>query len=165
MLSKHKNLLTATHCDELLDLYRSANNTVVIDGVTRDRHTMSAIGKFMLSEFTKEEFKKYWTHINSQLTEDFELIYVRILKYTKGCEVEVHQDVYAQFVQETGDTSMIIALTDQDVYEGGESIVMNRSLKQKKGDSIYYSYDTMHGVTPVTKGIRYVVNLRLKSVK
>lgn len=165
MITKSKNLLTPDLTSFLLDLYRTLPNRVSIENQIRDRHYPSAIGHFMVSEFSKDEFEPYWKHIEPRLNHRLELIYARVLKYNVGCYIEPHLDTYNSTTQTQSDVSLIIQLNDPNEYEGGDMVINNRKQKLNIGDAVYYTYDAEHGVTPVTKGIRYVANLRLKTVK
>jgi len=58
------------------------------------------------------------------------------------------------------DVSLTICINDGDDYDGGELIIdsagVARSWKGQAGDVILYPSDTLHRVTPVTRGVRDV---------
>lgn len=162
-MQRFDNLISDKSIQYVFNLYHNLSNQVVIDGQTVDRHAPSAIGHFMLSKFTIEEFEPVWQEIQPQIP-GYDLIYARVLKYNKGCFIQPHTDSYSQGQLES-DMSLIIQLNDPESYAGGLPTVNDETLYLNQGDAVMYSYDQNHGVNPVRKGIRYVVNLRLKKVK
>ena len=158
-----KQLISHNTIQKVFDLYHNSTNRVEIDTKLVDRHAPSAIGHFMLSKFTNEEFDFLWEEVKHELVE-YDLVYARVLKYNKGCFIQPHTDSYNQGQQES-DYSCIVQLNDPSTYRGGLPSIDTRLFYLEQGDALVYSYDETHGVEPVQKGIRYVVNLRLKKVK
>ena len=117
----------------------------------------------MLSKFTVDEFDFLWDEIKDTFDE-YKLVYCRVLKYNRGCFIQPHTDSYKQG-QLDSDYSLIVQLNSPDSYGGGHPTVNNNKYYLKQGDALLYTYSEEHGVEPVRKGIRYVVNLRLKKVK
>jgi predicted 2-oxoglutarate/Fe(II)-dependent dioxygenase YbiX len=109
------------------------------------------------------EFDFLWEEVKHKLV-GYDLVYARVLKYNRGCFIQPHTDSYNQGQQQS-DYSCIIQLNDPDTYRGGLPSIDTRLFYLEQGDALVYSYDETHGVEPVQKGIRYVVNLRLKKVK
>lgn len=68
-------------------------------------------------------------------------------------------------IQGEGDTmhyrkiSLVAALSNPEDYEGGELHFpeLKKSFRLKKGSAIFFRSGILHGVTPVTKGDRYVL--------
>jgi PKHD-type hydroxylase len=58
------------------------------------------------------------------------------------------------------DVALTVCLNDGSDYDGGELIIdtagVPRSWKGRSGDAIVYPADTLHRVTPVTRGVREV---------
>ncbi|HVY38275.1 MAG TPA: Fe2+-dependent dioxygenase [Polyangia bacterium] len=58
------------------------------------------------------------------------------------------------------DVAITVCLNDGSEYDGGELIIdsvgLPRSWKGRAGDAIVYPADTVHRVTPVTRGVREV---------
>ena len=161
------NCLTESHVADIMSMYRSFSNSVVINDILRDRHYPSTQGhgKFMVSEFTVEEFAPFWSVIEPQLSEKYKLIYARVLKYIPGCHISPHHDGVSGGPDKNTDTSLIIQLTDPESFTGGAMMIGDNTYTDKGiGDAVYYSYDVLHGITPIIKGVRYVCNLRLKSI-
>ena len=59
------------------------------------------------------------------------------------------------------DVAVTVCLNDRSEYDGGELIIdtagVPRSWRGRPGDAIVYPADTLHQVTPVTRGVREVV--------
>ena len=55
--------------------------------------------------------------------------------------------------------SLVICLSSVNDYEGGifRFITLNKEFKFDKGDAIFFRSDMLHGVEPVTKGLRKVL--------
>ena len=50
-------------------------------------------------------------------------------------------------------------------FKGGAPLVSKELIELEPGDGVLYDYSELHEVKPVQKGLRYVINLRLKSDK
>lgn len=149
--------------EPVFNLYRTADNQITQYGKTTDRHSPSSIGHFLVSSFTNSEFQFVWDSIQPTLT-NYELVYSRILKYTKGCYISDHIDIQSED-QQSADHSLIVQLNSLDQFVGGMPTVGEKTLLLDPGDGILYHHGERHSVTPVRKGVRYVINLRLKKVK
>ena len=55
--------------------------------------------------------------------------------------------------------SMVLCLSDKKDYQGGifKLVDLNKKFKFNKGDIIFFKSDLLHGVEPVTNGIRQVI--------
>lgn len=148
---------------KVFELYRDTSNVVEIDGHLADRHFPSGIGHFMVSKFTNDEFDFLWKEVSSKLP-GYELVYCRVLKFIKGCYIDSHIDSYSQGDQESNH-SLIVQICRPESYAGGLPSVNDETHFLKLKDALLYRYDEEHAVTPIRKGIRYVVNLRLKVAK
>ena len=162
-MQQFEKLISHDSIQKVFNLFHTSTNQVEIDNTIVDRHAPSAIGHFMLSKFTAQEFDFLWDEIKDVLSE-YELVYCRVLKYNKGCGIQPHTDSYSQG-QLDSDHSLIIQLNDPDSFAGGHPSVNSQKFYLKHGDALMYTYSEEHGVDTVRKGIRYVVNLRLKKVK
>lgn len=162
-MQQFENLISNDSIDKVFNLFHTSTNQVEIDNAIVDRHAPSSIGHFMVSKFTIDEFNFLWDEIKDTLS-DYKLVYCRVLKYNKGCGIPLHTDSYTQG-QNDSDYSLIIQMNDPDSYAGGHPSVNSQKFYLKPGDAVMYTYSEEHGVDIVRKGIRYVVNLRLKKVK
>ncbi len=162
-MQQFEKLISHDAIQKVFKLFHESTNQVEIDNSTVDRHAPSAIGHFMLSKFTVDEFDFLWDEIKDTFDE-YKLVYCRVLKYNRGCFIQPHTDSYKQG-QLDSDYSLIVQLNSPDSYGGGHPTVNNNKYYLKQGDALLYTYSEEHGVEPVRKGIRYVVNLRLKKVK
>ena len=159
----YRNLLSHEAIDKAFNLFRTLPNNVIIDGQQVDRHAPSAIGHFLLAKFTNEEFDFIWQEVKEQI-KDHSLVYARILKYNKGCFIQPHVDSYTQG-QSKSNKSLIIQMNPTTDFKGGAPFVNNELIELESGDGVLYEYSEMHEVKPVRKGLRYVLNLRLKTDK
>ncbi len=159
----YRNLLSGEAITRAFELFRSLPNQVVIDGEQVDRHAPSAIGHFLLAKFTNEEFDFVWQEVQDQIV-DHELVYARILKYNRGCFIQPHIDSYRQGQSESN-KSLIIQMNPTTDFKGGAPFVNNELIELESGDGVLYEYSEEHEVKPVLKGLRYVINLRLKTDK
>lgn len=164
-----KGGLSPKMVDEAWDLYRNTTNIIELDGRVMDRHACGRLGLFMLSKYTKEEFKNIWLEVQpklvSALSVNVELVYCRILKYGLNGHIVKHTDNYLESVQNPSDLSIIIQLSDPKEYKGGQLIISKELMDLQQGDMLAYTYEHEHEVKPVKDGIRYVINLRCKIVK
>jgi predicted 2-oxoglutarate/Fe(II)-dependent dioxygenase YbiX len=163
-MERINNLLSYEAIDKAFHLFRTLSNTVEIDGRAMDRHSIASVGSFMLSKFTHEEFGFIWDEISTALGDRYEPVYYRVLKYNPGCFIPEHVDSYAQGQQESNH-SLIIQMVPPDSYAGGIPSVNGKPLYLNVGDAVIYNYSESHAVGHIRKGIRYVINLRLKKVK
>ena len=66
------------------------------------------------------------------------------------------------------DVAVTICLNDASEYEGGELVVdtagLSHAWKGKEGDVITYAADTLHRVSPITKGVREVAIVWVQSL-
>lgn len=162
-MQQFEKLISHDSIQKIFELFHNSTNQVEIDNAVIDRHAPSAIGHFMLSKFTIDEFDFVWKEIKERL-DLYELVYCRVLKYNKGCFIQPHTDSYRQGQQDS-DYSLIIQLNDPNTFAGGHPSVNSKKYFLNPGDALLYNYSEEHAVEPVRKGIRYVVNLRLKKVK
>ena len=159
-----EQLLSYEAVDRAFEVFRNSNNIIEIDGQSKDRHWVASVGSFLLSKFTFDELEFVWDEIKDKFDHQFEPVYFRILKYNSGCHIPEHVDTYAEWQQES-DHSLIIQMNSPDDYVGGLPSVNGNEVCLNIGDAVMYEYGVPHAVSPVTKGIRYVINMRLKKVK
>ena len=69
------------------------------------------------------------------------------VEYCTGASCDLHQD--------TGNVITTITLLSDD-YEGGYSITEEVAFKPKKGETVFYEPNEIHGVEEVTSGSRIV---------
>lgn len=66
------------------------------------------------------------------------------------------------------DIAVTVALADGSTYEGGELVIdaagVSSAWKGKAGDAIVYPADTLHRVSPVTRGVREVAVFWIQSL-
>lgn len=162
-MERFNKLISDETVQSVFKLYHNSVNRVTIDDQVVDRHAPSAVGHFMLSKFTNDEFDFVWQEVKEQI-KDHSLVYARVLKYNRGCFIHPHIDSYKQGQQDSN-KSLIIQLNATTDFKGGAAFVNKELIELEQKDGVLYKYDELHEVKPVLKGLRYVVNLRLKSDK
>ena len=162
-MERFNKLISDETVQSVFKLYHDSVNRVTIDDQVVDRHAPSAVGHFMLSKFTNDEFDFVWQEVKEQI-KDHSLVYARVLKYNRGCFIQPHTDSYKQGQQDSN-KSLIIQLKATTDFKGGAAFVNKELIELEQKDGVLYKYDELHEVKPVLKGLRYVVNLRLKSDK
>lgn len=107
--------------------------------------TLTSCGLNMNNQFWKFNI----THSNQ----------TEFLMYDVNGKYEAHVDTFHQQSTETRKITALAILNDD--FEGGKFFIQNGHDKiyppQKKGDIIVFPSFMLHGVEPVTKGIRYTV--------
>jgi len=163
MYHQVKQALSHKAIENVYDLYRNSVNSVYIDDHWCDRFAPLLVGKAMLAKYTPEEFDFVWKEVKPHIEEKMgntELIYSRIIKYNPGCYIQEHVDGVIYTNKQEHNLSVIIAITDQKDYRGGEMYIDGEYIEQEPGDMIFYGYDVPHEIKPIKTGIRYVINLR-----
>jgi|TARA_R110002153_G_scaffold209467_3_gene362003 hypothetical protein len=162
-----KSLLPFELVDYAFNLWRKSGLQFVDDnGQVRDRVSASAVGKFIVSYWTQDEFKPIMDHIKDKIEEhvpDATFNDFRILKYTKGCSIPTHIDGLDTLRSNTH--NVIIQLSSPEDYKGGKVIINNELYDMEPGDGLIYDFKVLHEVRPVKEGIRYVMNIRFHSDK
>ena len=154
-----KDLLDVELISDIYNLYENSTNSVIIDGKKRDRYSLPPWGVFLLSKFTYDECKFVWDNIKDKL-EGYKPEVFKMLKYKRNHYLPKHIDVSKSGDNPTN-ASLIIQLSNPDYYSGGEAIVGNQIVELKQGDGVIYSYGEEHEVKKVTKGTRFVMNIRV----
>ena len=76
-----RNLLDTDLIPDIINLYRSSTNSVIVDNKRTDRYVTPKRGMFLLSKYNEEEFKFVWDNIKDKLPNCNPEIF-RILKIT-----------------------------------------------------------------------------------
>ena len=89
---------------------------------------------------------------------------VIILQYNKGCYFKRHQD-RIDFNPKTTDRqqTLIIQLSDENDYEGGELVVRDIIANKSKGNMVLFDSNEWHELKELTNGIRYCLVTWLKA--
>jgi len=81
---------------------------------------------------------------------------VIILQYNKGCYFKRHRDRMDKNPKTTGrQQTLIIQLSNEDEYEGGELVVRDTISNKTKGNMILFDSGEWHELKELTKGTRY----------
>jgi predicted 2-oxoglutarate/Fe(II)-dependent dioxygenase YbiX len=78
----------------------------------------------------------------------------RILKYEEGCFFNEHVDTWEKYPHRY--KTIIIQLSDETDYDGGELKFGNEILSKKIGTTTIFEGTILHGMSPITNGVRYV---------
>lgn len=78
----------------------------------------------------------------------------RILKYEEGCFFNEHVDTWEKYPHRY--KTVIIQLSDETDYGGGELKFGNQILSKKIGTTTIFEGTILHGMSPITNGVRYV---------
>jgi len=160
------SVLDYIEIQSIFDLYRNSTNWFDDEqGRERERHHASTVGHVLISDFRADELSPIVNHLTYVLErgtgKSIELHYPRILKYGYRCYLGEHTDGNEYGFENDIDHSLIVGLCDQAQYKGGQ-LVFNKTdqVKLDAGDIVFFDYDTVHEVKPVSKGIRYTLNFR-----
>jgi len=120
-------------------------------------------------DITRERIVQRLTQINEQY--QFDLFdpseakfmpYVSVLEYSgqQAAKFEPHVDMAGRRGVEYRKLSVVVPLNSPGVYEGGRLIIdtgekFDAFDHARRGDAVVFASTTMHGVTPVTSGLRY----------
>lgn len=89
--------------------------------------------------------------------------YIKILKYTKGIGFNLHKDSDGK---DGRLKTVVTQLSTPDLYEGGTlQLKVNSSthtVSKKVGNSVIYPASSLHEVSLIEKGVRYVMVFWLK---
>jgi hypothetical protein len=97
--------------------------------------------------------KKEMTHYVKKLSSVGDPIHMYFVEYTAGAFATKHSDAIEGY---TKTLTTITHLNDLDDYEGGESILGDKTYKVSKGSTIIFDGKEKHGVKKVISGSRLV---------
>jgi len=130
-----KNIFKEEEIDELLDIYYSSD--MILHRADQN------LKRVFVTRYCKEnKFSK--KILDAKVDQSY------FVEYPAGAYCTLHQDVKLDYCI----TTTITHLTDD--YEGGESLVGDEVIKPKKGETVFYKQEEMHGVKPVKSGSRIV---------
>jgi hypothetical protein len=169
MIGHAENVVSVETIGKAFEAYRTLPGQVFIDNTLMDRAWASTIGHFIIHEFASSELPGLWSEVKPWLEQSTgstcELVYARILKYNPTCYIPRHVDSVDVKHQNVNNLSVLIGMVPPEEYKGGELIIDNRLFELDTGDIVYYTYEHPHEVKKIKEGVRYVVNLRCKTVK
>jgi predicted 2-oxoglutarate/Fe(II)-dependent dioxygenase YbiX len=159
-----ENVFDAALCEELIAGFESdggatgyagTDANMVIDHEIKERRDWVVTDQAMRTRLTalsgemilKPLFNATW--FRTQKAEKF-----IVARYDVGGHFTPHVDVTPQ----TAHRRFAVSLGLNDDYEGGELLFpdFGESFRIGQGDAVVFSCGLMHGVTPVTRGTRYV---------
>lgn len=158
MLTIVRGAIPVEVIEETVYIYRHVSNYLDTNHGPRERFYPSSIGHFIIADFTDSELSHLQECVRHSISNIATISANRILKYTKGCYINLHHDTTAS--TNDSNTSVIIQLSSPSMYQGGELIIDKKLISLNPGDLVYYDYTTLHEVKPVKAGVRYVANFR-----
>ena len=140
------NVLSAEECKTIIDDLPSEDTATWRGSLYENQPTKG------YSEYIKRRYLCDDNMIN-YITERTGIIgRMHVCKYLVGEGAKTHRD---------GNKYTINVLLNES-FEGGEFLIKNRyPIELKTGDAVVFDTETFHGVTPVTSGIRYALNIGL----
>lgn len=125
----------------------------------KKRKDLYITNQSLLSELDEMVYSKVYTDIKDNFSDIKYRERWKVGKYigTDECFYNLHRDNSDETVYRN--TSMVIALSDPDDYEGGEFCIDSLNFKQKfkKGSCMVFKSSLYHYVKPITSGERYVL--------
>ena len=130
-----KNIFKEEEIDELLNIYHSSDMI--------PHHSNLNLKQVFVSRQCKEN--KFNKKILDAKTDQSYFV-----EYPVGAYCTPHKD-------RNVDGKIVTTITHlTDDYEGGESLVGDEVIKPKKGETVFYEPEKIHGVKPVKSGSRIV---------
>ena len=77
----------------------------------------------------------------------------RVLCYNEGCFFNMHTDAYVGKLHRY--KTVLIQLSDENDYEGGELMIEEKIMDKKIGTTVMIDATTLHCMKVLRKGIRY----------
>jgi predicted 2-oxoglutarate/Fe(II)-dependent dioxygenase YbiX len=139
-----KVLFTEKECSLILDSIKNSVGTSSYDMIDRKYQEWLIVDRNVL-DFILNKVKIFGVQ---KIKEG------RILKYEEGSFFDDHIDTHE--IHPHRYKTIIIQLSDETDYDGGELKFGNEILSKKIGYSTMFEGTVIHGMKPITKGIRYV---------
>ena len=139
-----------------LKLYHHSDYSGLHRRGSKDKNTTASFYTCQVHPFNHEIYEvldsiwnKYEHHLS--FIEPYE-----IKSYIEGDLFEYHTDVYFNLEKKVDrKLNLIVQLSDDNDYEGGDLLINNFQCSRKKGTDILFPACLYHCVTPITKGTRY----------
>jgi PKHD-type hydroxylase len=164
-----KNLFTPDECDRIVSMCSDkqfTNGTVVAsDGYQPRINKNLVIEKNPANEWIYQRLYEFAMSFNSEkfrLNVDSYAGFnsIQIAKYTYGGKYDWHVDVGPSLDTCFRKLSIVVQLSDESRYKGGDLQVglideKADTISKNKGDALIFPSVVRHRVTPVTSGVRY----------
>lgn len=86
---------------------------------------------------------------------------LKIMKYSQGMGMALHED-FSRYGVTPLYKSISIQLSNPLSYDGGDLVLNGKIQTKKQGSVVVFNPTQEHGVTPITRGVRYAGILFLK---
>lgn len=151
----YENVFDSKQCDEILN---HALNTFR-DGKTSDKPKTDYIGTWEVKTCVEDDYIEYIRSllVSVAIPSGYKIRWINLTTYKEGVHLNPHRD-------EDSSRTLICPLNDN--YEGGLFTLEKLKFKLSKGSVLAFDGGAVnHGVTHVTKGTRYSMNLWLIPTK
>ena len=168
MQIEQKILLDSSTCSFLIDYFES--DSCIKPGKKSQYNSIGEVGVIQIKDIPKS-FVQALKQFNIKEFEFLENVHsphsLVIHKYSQGDSFPLHRD---DNVTNYGSKdlsralrfkTLVVQLTDEKQYEGGELIVHNTTVNKTQGNIICFNSGMLHEVLPITSGIRYSAALWL----
>ena len=141
---------------ETLKSYAHSEHSGLHRRGSKDRNTIASFYTCQVHPFVHEIYNilaPVWNNYEHQLSfiEPYE-----IKSYIEGDLFDYHTDSYVNLIQHVNrKLNLLVQLSDENEYEGGDLLVNQFKCSRKKGTAILFPAHLFHCVTPITKGTRY----------
>ena len=168
MIEVLRGVLSVNQCNEIVSFCESVERDTTITTFTDKtvgRHFHNPRGWFHVFRMTPEESKEYCRSIE-QAIPGFVVASFRPMLYETGAWLRNHLDMPSNDWEGETTHSLNIMLVDPSEFEGGHFLIGNerrRQIELGQGDAVMYDYSQLHEVKRITKGKRWIINVRLKN--
>ena len=159
-----ENVFTKEQCEYIIRLGESLviQDSSTVGGLNYVRNSKNS---WITPSKESEGIFRHLTDFVKKINEDYfqlDLTSIESLQFTKYEPPVGRYDFHKDTITTDNHIrklSMIIQLSNPNDYEGGELSILHSEyplyIKKQQGSLLSFPSDTVHGVMPVTKGIRY----------
>ena len=160
LIIEYPNVITKDIANEIITFAHSEHSGIHRRGSKSPRMITSSFYTCLmwdtshkLYELLDPVWEKYCKLVNANLSF---IEWYEIKSYIEGDEFGYHHDGYCNYNFDIDrKVNMIVQLSDEIDYDGGDLIVNSRNTTRNFGSAIFFPAHLMHSVTPITRGTRY----------
>lgn len=154
------NLLTKEECDFVLNKFTNFETSSLYEYNTKRINT-----KYRSSKESTQKISEELYELLIKKLKKFEIVslpdYIKVLKYEVGGEFKKHTDRGDNNETKHRYKTIIVQLSDEYSYEGGDLVVWDGKdeifINKNIGNFVMFDSGLEHQAMPVTNGIRYVL--------
>lgn len=148
------NVMSLEECARIIDFANSDYSGLHRRG-SKDKNTHASFYTCLITTLTDQVYPML-SYLWEPYTDITFIEPYEVKMYVEGDEFELHQDGYINIdVNANRRMNLIIQLSDQSSYDGGDLIVGDYQCTRQVGSAILFPAVLMHKVTTITKGQRY----------